>query len=58
MKEIGITTTLPAKLWCDNKVALHIALNSVFYKHTKHIEIDCHFICDKIKENIVYTGNV
>ena len=58
MKEIGIVTTLPVKLWCDNKATLHIALNSVFYERTKHIEIDCHFIRDKIKENVVSTRHV
>ena len=58
MKEIGITTTLPAKLWCDNKAALHIASNSVFHEHMKDIEIDCHFIRDKIKENDVSTGHI
>ena len=58
MKEIGIATTLSAKLWCDNKAALHIASNSMFHECTKHIEINCHFICDKIKENVISTGHV
>lgn len=42
------------KIYCDNKFAISIAHNPVHHEMTKQIEVDRHFINEKIEDEIVF----
>lgn len=58
LKELNVETQLPMELYCDNKAALQIAANPMYHERIKHIEIDCHFIRDKLQEGLIKTTYV
>ena len=41
------------KIYCDNKATIAIANNPVQHDRTKHVEVDRHFIKQKLDEKVV-----
>ncbi|KAM2879538.1 hypothetical protein FF1_015021 [Malus domestica] len=50
---LGVKSKETLKLYCDNKSARDIADNPVQHDKTKHVEVDRHFIKEKLKKKIV-----
>nr|GEX00745.1 putative copia-type protein [Tanacetum cinerariifolium] len=53
LSEIGYHSTQTSKIMCDNKAAIQISENPVQHDRTKHIEVDRHFIKEKLENGII-----
>jgi hypothetical protein len=53
MRELGFNLEKPVNLYCDNKAAISIAHNPVQHDRTKHVEVDRHFIKEKLTDGII-----
>jgi len=53
INEIGFPPQLPSQLKCDNEATINISDNHVQHDRTKHIEVDRHFIKEKIEDSSV-----
>jgi hypothetical protein len=48
LRDLHINCVKLPVLYCDNQSAMHIAANPVFHERTKHLEIDCHIVREKL----------
>jgi hypothetical protein len=53
LKEIGIHSPPATRLWCDNMGAKYLSSNPVFHARTKHIEVDYHFVRERVARNLL-----
>lgn len=58
LQDMGVTDLPSTVLNCDNQDALAIAANPVLHERTKHVEIDCHFIRDKVRSGLIVPRHV
>jgi hypothetical protein len=48
LRDLGIHLSRPPILHCDNLSALHMTVNPVFHGRSKHIELDYHYVREKV----------
>ena len=58
LKELGIHAPQTARLWCDNMGAKYLSSNPVFHARTKHIEVDFHFVRERVLKKQLEIGYI
>ena len=46
--DFGVYLPIAPTMWCDNTNAIALASNPVFHSRTKHIEVDYHFVLERV----------
>lgn len=58
LKELQIKECSVPVLFSDSTAAIYIATDPVFHERTKHVELDCHTVCEKLDMGLLKTLHV
>ena len=58
LKDLHIPLASPPILYCDNLSTLHMTVNPVFHARSKHIELDDHFLRERVALGLLITQHI
>lgn len=53
LKDFDVVYTDSVFLFCDNDASIQIAVNPTCHECIKHVEVDCHFVRDKVVDKTI-----
>jgi histone deacetylase 1/2 len=53
LDELEVSQSKAAVLWCDNIGATYLSTNLVFHARIKHIEVDYHFVRERVAQKLL-----
>ncbi|KAM3294017.1 hypothetical protein ACQJBY_037111 [Aegilops geniculata] len=53
LRELRVPSAHSPVLWCDNIGATYLSSNPVFHARTKHIEVDYHFVRERVAQKLL-----
>lgn len=53
LADLGAPVSSPVPIHCNSQSAISIAKNPVAHERTKHIELDCHFVREKLATGLI-----
>ncbi|CAN1314677.1 Retrovirus-related Pol polyprotein from transposon RE2 [Linum perenne] len=58
LHEIGCPTREAPTIWCDNIGATYLSRNPVFHSRSKHLEIDFHFVRERVASKHLHVAYI
>jgi histone deacetylase 1/2 len=53
LDELEVAQSKTTVLWCDNIGAIYLSANPMFHARTKHIEVDYHFVRERVAQKLL-----
>jgi hypothetical protein len=53
LRELGVKQPTAVVLWCDNLEAKYLSANLAFHATMKHIDVDYHFVQERVAKGLL-----